>query len=476
MNMFKKSQLVRLSIPLILLILLPIIYIAARTIQSFLTQASGTTASIIVDVSRESSPLNPFWNSYAQGGEESGDMIGPVVTELTRLNPNFIRVDHVFDHFGVVQRNAEGKLSFNYSELDKLLLSITKTGATPFISLSYMPQVIAENGDITGKPKDWKEWADVVKNLVEHVSGRNGLNLINVHYEVWNEPDLFGKWKYYGDKNYLTLYTTAVQGATRAQNINAYKIGGPATTALYKNWILALANHVSKNRIQMDFISWHRYSKDPKDFTKDAQNITQWLTYLPDTISLPRIISEWGFNSEIDPGYDTSLAAAHAVAVIKNTTYGFEHLFSFEVVDGLSPTSQASWGRWGMITHPQMGKQLKPRFHAFQLLNKLTGNELQLTGDGTWVTGVATRDDETVRILLTNYDPESKHTEEVPVSITGLEDGLYTLTQTRLAGVPQNQQIQVSQNAFSTSFILPVNSVLLLELTKINTSFDQILE
>lgn len=474
--MLKKSQLIRLTIPLILLALLPIIYIAARTIQSFLTQASGTSASIVVDVTRESSPLKPYWNSYAQGGEESGDMIGPVISELTRLNPNFIRVDHVFDHFGVVQRNAEGKLAFDYSTLDTLLLSITKTGATPFISLSYMPQVIAENGDITGKPKDWKEWTEVVKNLVEHVSGRNGLNLTNVHYEVWNEPDLFGKWKYFGDKNYLTLYTTAVQGASRAQNTNAYKIGGPATTALYKNWILALANHVNKNRIQMDFISWHRYSKYPADFTKDAQNITQWLAFLPDTLALPRIISEWGFESDVDPGYDTSLAAAHAVAVVKNTTYGFEHVFAFEVVDGLSPTSQAMWGRWGMIAHPQTGKQLKPRFHAFQLLNKMTGNELQLTGDGTWVTGIATRDNKTIRILLTNYDPESKHTEEVPVSILGLEDGEYTLTQTRLAGIPQNQEIQVTQNTFSTSFILPINSILLLELTKINTSFDQIPE
>src|SRR3972149_1571123 len=50
-------------------------------------------------------------------------------------------------------------------------------------------------------------WQNLAQKTVEHVSGKAGLNLSNVYYEVWNEPDLFGGYKVYGGKNYLDLYS-----------------------------------------------------------------------------------------------------------------------------------------------------------------------------------------------------------------------------------------------------------------------------
>ena len=71
--------------------------------------------------------------------------------------------------------------------------------------------LLAPNGDITGTPTDWGAYQLVIQKTVEHLSKDRGID--NVMYEVWNEPDLFGGWKTYGPKNYLTLYSYAAHGA-----------------------------------------------------------------------------------------------------------------------------------------------------------------------------------------------------------------------------------------------------------------------
>ncbi len=462
----KKFLYLRLGILLFIFLLLPILVLTVKEVQKYLTRAAGKNASLTVNTELKLGEIRPFWNSYAQGGEESGDMIGPVSAELTRLAPNYIRIDHIFDHFDMVGRDTNGSLTYNFSKLDLLIRSIVKTGARPFIALSYMPQVIAENGDITAKPKNWNEWQEVVRRTIEHISGRNGLNLSDVYYEVWNEPDLFGKWKYTGDKNYLTLYAYAVRGAGLAQGVNVFKIGGPGTTALYKNWLIALANNVSSQKLRLDFFSWHRYTNDPSKYAQDVRNVTNWLFYRPEYISLPRIITEWGFDSNTHPGYDGLLSAAHTLASIRQAMYGYEHLLVFEPVDGPDPNSKQYWGRWGLITHPKAGKRIKPRFEALRMVNLLQGTRVSVQGEGTWVSALAAKSGNTVRILITNYDFKSRHTEVTPVTIIGLIPGGYMLTRTRLGQAPVSEKIQVSQNPYQINLTFTPNSIILLELTR----------
>lgn len=463
----QKKQLSSLLRLILLLVVLPFLLLAVQVVQQLLTRAGGINANIVVDTSLTLEPIVPVWNSYAQGGEESADMVAPVEAEASLLKPNYIRIDHLYDHFDVVSRGEDGRLQFDFTKLDQAVASITKTEALPALALSYMPPVISENGDITGKPRDWNEWALVVQRTIEHYSGSAGLNLPNIYYEVWNEPDLFGKWKVYGDKNYLTLYTYASLGATRAQNVNTFRIGGPATTGLYKNWVTALADHAAKNNLRLDFLSWHRYHDKPAQYAQDVSDVTDWLLRHRVYASLPRLITEWGFTSETHPGYDGNLAAAHAVAAVRQTLYGYEQLFAFELVDGRDPAGKEYWGRWGLITHPQLGKRLKPRYLSFQLLNQLVGTRLLLKGEGTWVSGIAAQEGMTTRVILTNYDPEGRHTESVPIRIVKLTNGTYSLTRTRLGSVPTKEELTITDGSFTTQVTLLPNSVILLTLTRL---------
>jgi len=445
---------------LTLLASLPFLIFGAATIKNLIIKATGTTANITVDTTAKLEPIEPVWNSYAQGGESSTDMIAPVITQIKALSPRYIRIDHVFDHFQVVDRNADGTLRFSFSRLDEIINSIIQTGALPFISLSYMPPVLAQGGNITAQPTDWNEWSLLVKRTIEHISGKNALNLTNVYYEVWNEPDLFGNWKYYGNKNYLTLYEYAVRGANAAVNTNAYKIGGPAITKLYKNWITAFADYISEKGLRLDFFSWHLYTANPQEYGKNVSLVTSWLFPYPTLVNLPRLITEWGFDSNINPGYDSLFSAAHTVATVRNTLAGYEQLFAFELVDGEDPAGKQLWGRWGLLTHPAQGMLKKPRYTAFLLLN-------QMTGEGTWVTAFATYNNGNTKLILVNYDPVANHVEAVPVTFIHLTNGNYIFKKqslrTGLSASP-DQLIQVVDTTYTTQLIMPANTITLLEL------------
>ena len=460
----RPSAYISLIATLLLLVALPFLYIGIQTTHELLTRATGTKAAIIVDTTNLLEPIQPSWNSFAQGGEEQKNMLKPVSNKISELSPRYIRIDHIYDHHRVVRRAASGALEFDFKAVDDIVTSIVSTGAKPFFALSYMPQAIAQS-DILSMPRDWNEWALVVERTIERYSGKDGMNLSDVYYEVWNEPDLFGKWKYDGAKNYLTLYEYAVKGAQNAQNVNEFKIGGPATTQLYKNWIVAFADFVTQNKLRLDFISWHRYTTDPTRFATDASEVTGWLFSFPELVSLPRIISEWGFDSDVNTGYDTNLAAAHSVAVIRQAINGYAELFAFEIVDGPDPASRKFWGRWGILTHPSTGATPKPRFHAFKLLKALTGQRLRLEGEGTWVTGLAATDGQTIRVLLSNYDYGGRNTETVPVTFTHVPPGSYEVKRTFLGKETTSETIALGGDTLPVSVTLSANNVVLLELT-----------
>jgi len=133
-----------------------------------------------------------------------------------------------------------------------------------------MPSSLSKSGDINDLPANWADWENSVQRVVERISGKNGLAISDVYYEVWNEPDLFGGFKTSGSKNYLDLYLHSAIGASRAVNTLPFKFGGPATTGYYDNWMKGLLNFVTRNNLKLDFLSWHRYSKNLDDFEKDV--------------------------------------------------------------------------------------------------------------------------------------------------------------------------------------------------------------
>lgn len=437
----------------------------------YLTKASSQKANIVVDVKKYAGFLPNNWKALAQGGEEKGvRMLQDVIPEIAALYPRYIRIDHIYDYYNVVSRDSNNQLIFNWQELDNTICDIYHTGAKPFLVLGYMPETLSGDNSLISKPKDWNEWKLLVQKTIERYSGKSTIlcgNITNywltdIYYEVWNEPDLetFGKWSIHGgDKDYRLMYFYSSLAAQEAQDVNHFLIGGPATTAPYKNWMQKLFDYILENNLRIDFISWHHYSTNSNDYYEDVDKVNSWLE--PEDYTkfraLRKIISEWGYDSNPNSVSETNIGAAHVISSIRNLIeQQLEMAFAFEIKDGLSP-------RWGLLSHEKIKK---PRYFALDLLNSLSGYRLQVDGEGTYIQAIASINGNKIALILVNYDKEARNTELVPIKFNNLDNGRYNLSIKNIKGLGSNTKIDVSTNQYSQNIIMPPNEIVALELIK----------
>ncbi len=436
------------------------------------SKAAPEKANIVIDSRQIVSPLFFNWQALAQGGEEKGvQMLGNVIPQTRELEPRYIRLDHVYDFYDVVSRDGSGNLNLNFSRLDATVCDIYAAGAKPFFALGYMPPVMSIDGSLIGRPANWNEWSVLVQRTIEHYSGQNtvlcggavsGNKLADIYYEVWNEPDLetFGKWSLYGgDKDYKVLYSYSSFGAKSARNVRNFHLGGPGITAAYRNWFQVFLRYVADNNLRIDFLSWHHYTKSPDDFIGDVQNIDDWIPRedFGRFHALPKIITEWGYDSEPNITAHTSVGAAYTVAAARNLIdQKIKLAFSFEVKDGPEP-------RWGILSY-QGAK--KPRFFALKMLNLLEGYRLKIDGEGTYVRAIGSISPKKIVIILTNYDQEGNNNELVPITFTNLIPGDYRLAINYLSGRSITAgTIRVAQDGeIKRSVLMAPNNVVALEL------------
>ncbi len=433
-------------------------------VREFLSRASGEKADLVVDTQAVIGPMPRPWRYLAQGGESHDWSMKPLVPQVKALNPQYIRLDHIYSFYDIVG-GSPGNLTFDFSKLDRILDDIKASGAKPYISLSYMPQTISKS-DILDEPQRWEDWQLVIQKTIEHISGTRGER--DVYYEVWNEPDLFGKWHYGGKKNYLTLYTYAARGANSARGVQPFKFGGPAITALYKNWFDALAKHVIDNNLRFDFFSWHRYNLDIDIFREDMSNARGWLAAYPQLEPTTELhITEWGHDSNNHAGYDGAFGAAHTVAGAIEMIGVVDKAFVFEIQDGKDPAGKEYWGRWGLFTHQDFGSKPKQRYQALRLLDRIGDQRVQILGKGTWVKAAAARDDQgNTEVIISNYDAKARNAETVPVRFENITPGNYTLTKEFLGGRRQTEQVATTAAVLQTFVPMSPNTVIMLELAK----------
>ncbi len=143
-------------------------------VREFFGQASGTPAAILIQANNSLGPMPRPWRNLAQGGEDHNWRLAPVAGLVSELNPEYIRIDHIYDFYDIVA-GTSGSLTFNFTKLDLIIDDILATGAKPYIALSYMPPAIS-SGDIVSPPRSYADWQLTVQRTVEHISGTRGIS------------------------------------------------------------------------------------------------------------------------------------------------------------------------------------------------------------------------------------------------------------------------------------------------------------
>ena len=465
MNLRRKRSLVKLiPVGLLLIVLGAGLFFGLGLkdkVATLFSEATGTKAEIRVDAGSNLRILPQPWRNLAQGGEEPNTIV-KLTAKLKPLKADYVRLDHIYDFYEVVQK-TNGQLQFNWAGLDSEVNAILAAGAKPLFALSYMPNGFG--ADITAAPDNWNDWYALVKATIEHYSGKNNKNISDVYYEVWNEPDLFGGWKAYGNKNYLQLYRVSAQAAAAAANSQPFKLGGPATTGAYPNWIEALLKLVDEENLRLDFISWHRYSWESEALSNDVELINQLLAKHPRLALKEKLVTEYGPDPKNNPAYDTGLGASHLLTTIRASLGKIHKIFNFEIMDGPGPDGAAFWGRYGLLTHHASGLQPKPRYNLLLWLNQLEGQRLAVTGEGSWVKSIAVNRNNQVELYLVNYDPRGQHQESVPITINHLAPGSYQAKYDWFQGKTQTKTVAVADDTFTDEVLLRPNEIVKLVLT-----------
>jgi len=287
---------------------------------------------------------------------------------------------------------------------------------------------------------------------------------VEIYYEVWNEPDLFGNYKTYGDRNYLTMYEVSARAANAASNVNQFEIGGPATTALYQNWEERLIKFVDEKNLRLDFLSWHRYTTDLERFETDVDTARNWAANIPALVNLKFYITEWGHNSENDPGYDNVFGAVHTLAASRTMMAKVQRAFVFEIKDG--PGNEKYWSRWGLLTHEKFGApEKKPRYRAIEFLNSLGRFRISLAGEGSWVKGIASTDEAgDIRLMVVNYDAKRQHSETVPITFENLPNGNFRYTRQNFLGNSSSVAVATTSATWKTTEFFGPNSAAMITL------------
>ncbi|MDQ4075957.1 MAG: glycosyl hydrolase, partial [Chloroflexota bacterium] len=236
-----------------------------------------------------------------------------------------------------------GKLLYSFFNADQIVDFLLSVGVKPFVELSFMPQALASGPKTTfhyqanaTPPKDYQQWATLIRKLVRHWIERYGVDEVRTwFFEVWNEPDRAQFWTG-GQEAYLTLYRRTVEAI---KGVDAsLKVGGPATSQ--NQWLDTFLDFAEEHGIPVDFISTHGYPNDL--ISGQGGTPEEQLARVPRDImrrkalearrqarGRPVYYTEWNTSSNLgSPLHDQPFAAAFALTIVMSVS-GLVEGYSF---------------------------------------------------------------------------------------------------------------------------------------------------
>jgi xylan 1,4-beta-xylosidase len=186
-----------------------------------------------------------------------GRVIGEELTSALKAAHDVLGVSHVRAHAILgddlgVYREVDGEPVHDFTGVDRVYDHLRSIGMYPVVELSFMPHDLAsdptttvfEYAAIVSPPKDWDRWGDLIRDLVQHLADRYGLEeLVELwSFEVWNEANLEVFWSGTPEE-YLRLYDVTA-AAVRSVD-ERLRVGGPSSAA--SGWVEELLAHAERS-------------------------------------------------------------------------------------------------------------------------------------------------------------------------------------------------------------------------------------
>jgi len=254
--------------------------------------------AIRIDASKGQGEMEPVWRffgydepnyTYMKDGKK-------LLTQLAEMSPEpvYIRTHNLltsgdgtpalkWGSTGVYTEDAQGRPRYDWTILDRIFDTYRDRGVRPYVQIGFMPEALSTGPPpyqhrwtpggkasiSTGwayPPKDYRKWAALVFEWVQHSVKRYGKTDVERWYwEVWNEPNIM-YWRGTPEE-YHKLYDYAVDAVKRA--LPTARVGGPhiagprtpAATRFLRDFLdhcVRGNNHATgKVGSPLDFVAFH---------------------------------------------------------------------------------------------------------------------------------------------------------------------------------------------------------------------------
>lgn len=370
----------------------------------------------------------------------------------------WFRMDNILT--GVVRHADDGALTYDWTDFDRRVdFIVDKMKADPIFAVSYMPLPFdaVRNDDRQSAPKDYSLWEDLCYRAAKRCIER-GKRV--PFWEVWNEvnsgwlkpgPDDKGDHPFKdiykqaldgqdGEAEivrrfeaYCKLYRATARGVLRADPKAA--IGGPALASgpfeskqfghcvNGKGFARGLMLWCQKERLPLDFVSWHEYFHPADVIRGQADAFREYLADFPELKKTVRsfMITEWNQAWWADRPQDHEIGAAYcADCIVRAFIPGrIDHPCFFYV-------KQNDMNFRGDFSLLMADNVPKASYNVLKIFNGLSGRWIELSGGDGEVAGVAAWDETQgkLAIVLVNFQYRHGIRRHVRIRVEPLPDPL----------------------------------------------------
>jgi xylan 1,4-beta-xylosidase len=356
-----------------------------------------------LDLSRATTPVDRSFD-LSVGADYPGttgraENLAQLKTAVDELGFRYLRFHDIFhDSLGTV-REVDGRITYDFSGIDKLYDALLARGIKPFVELGFTPGAMTTSRQTifywkgnTSHPQPGP-WTELIEAFMRHLIQRYGAEEVRKWpLEVWNEPNLEGFWERADQKAYFDLYAATARAIKRVDP--ALKVGGPSTAGAA--WVPELLAYAKANGVPVDFVTTHtygveegyldEYGQSDRKLSPNADSIIGDVQRVRKEIEasafpgLPLYITEWSTSyNPRDKVHDSYISASWMLTKLRGTR-GLAQAMSYWTYSDLfeepGPPDRPFHGGFGLMTRDGVRK---PAWFAYKYLNALRGNEIPST-------------------------------------------------------------------------------------------------
>lgn len=396
----------------------------------------GRTAFVDkIDISRQEVQLRHTFKAFTSVGRAKELLLTEVQDMLRSLQADvgfeYIKFHGLLsDDMHVYRENENGKPSYSFVLIDKVIDFLISIGLKPLVQFSFMPQHLASDKNRivysapynVSPPKDHIKWLDLIDALMRHLIERYSMRQVRTWlFCVWNEPDtsttLFG---FEHDEEFYKLYQLTYEKVKSFGK--RFRFGSPSMLVSCnenKDWLMGFLSFTKRQRCEPDFLNIHYYDND---FTWDSlpdhrpaapghsrlnrdenafrKTVAQIPMILKDAeLDIPVYLTEWNLTvSHRNLLNDTCFKSCY---LCKNLLENYDTLDSFgywtltDLIEETQISPDEFHGGLGLFTYNGIRK---PHYYTIRYISQL-GDQLVAKGDGYFVTRAYSG----LKIMLYNY-------------------------------------------------------------------------